>query len=221
MHARKAFLFHRNPNNGEIIPWQKRNGDFDVTMGAPDGAEVCELVGLYILHKVKADPRLKKLNFGLYRDDGLGIHPRLTTRELKQLHLDLKEVFTDMQLRITFENEKGTKTVNFLDITLDLVEDKHKPYKKPNDTSLYVHMKSNHPPTVLKQVPIGINQRLSNISSTEEDFKAAIPEYQKALQDAGYEHRLTKTERPSTGTQRKDRKRKIIWFNPPPPLIKL
>ena len=75
MHARKAFLFHRNPNNGEVIPWQKRNGDFDVTMGAPDGAEVCELVGLYILHKVKADPRLKKLNFGLYRDDGLGIHP--------------------------------------------------------------------------------------------------------------------------------------------------
>ena len=33
LHARKAFLFHRNPNNGEVIPWQKKNGDFDVTMG--------------------------------------------------------------------------------------------------------------------------------------------------------------------------------------------
>ena len=72
-------------------------------MGSPDGAEICEIVGLYILHRVKTDPRLKKLDFGLYRDDGLGVHPRLTTRELKQLHVDLREIFTDMNLKITLK----------------------------------------------------------------------------------------------------------------------
>ena len=41
MNARRSFLFH----NSE--PWiKKENSKFDVTMGAFDEAEVCELVGL-------------------------------------------------------------------------------------------------------------------------------------------------------------------------------
>ena len=46
MHSRKSLLF----NNTDI--WIKKNGDsdFNVTMGSFDGAELCELVGLYILH---------------------------------------------------------------------------------------------------------------------------------------------------------------------------
>ena len=44
-HARRSLLF----NNKE--PWCKKdhNNLFDVTMGAYDGAEVCELVGSYLL----------------------------------------------------------------------------------------------------------------------------------------------------------------------------
>ena len=44
MHCRKSLLF----NNTDT--WIKKEGDkdFDVTMGTFDGAEVCELVGLYI-----------------------------------------------------------------------------------------------------------------------------------------------------------------------------
>ena len=38
-------------------------------MGCFDGAEICELVGLFILHKLTAD--LGKEYVGLYRDDGL------------------------------------------------------------------------------------------------------------------------------------------------------
>ena len=40
-------------------------------MGSFDGAEVCELVGLYLLNKIK--PLLGSNNVGLYRDDGLAI----------------------------------------------------------------------------------------------------------------------------------------------------
>ena len=44
-HCRKSLLY----NNHE--PWKKKGIDscFDVTMGSYDGAEVCELVGIYLL----------------------------------------------------------------------------------------------------------------------------------------------------------------------------
>ena len=47
-HARKSVLF----NDGK--PWTKKDSNslFDVTMGSYDGAEICELVGLFILNKL-------------------------------------------------------------------------------------------------------------------------------------------------------------------------
>ena len=46
-HARKSLLFSNEK------PWMKRQGNlFDLTMGAYDGAEVCELVGIFILKKI-------------------------------------------------------------------------------------------------------------------------------------------------------------------------
>ena len=44
---------------------------FDVRMGSLDGAEVCEIVGLYLLDKVSV--LLSKDNAGLYRHDELGV----------------------------------------------------------------------------------------------------------------------------------------------------
>ena len=59
-------------------------------------------------------------------------------------------------------------------------------YSKPNNTLRYVNVKSNHPPAVIKNIPEGINKRLSEISLNEEIFKRAVPEYQKALNDGGH-----------------------------------
>ena len=50
---------------------EEKNNHFDVSMGANDGAEICELVGLYILTEIH-----KNIDFtsvGLYRDDGLAV----------------------------------------------------------------------------------------------------------------------------------------------------
>ena len=49
----------------------KKNGypDFDVTMGSFNSAELCELVGLYILQIL--GEKYGKHSRGLYRDDGL------------------------------------------------------------------------------------------------------------------------------------------------------
>ena len=64
-HCRKSLLY----NNHE--PWKKKETDscFDVTMGSYDGAEVCELVGIYLLSLLANI--IDKNNSGLYRLDGL------------------------------------------------------------------------------------------------------------------------------------------------------
>ena len=54
--------------DGEI--WTKKeNSDFDNAMGGYDSAEVCDLVGLYLLSKFDT----LDVEAGLYRDDGLAI----------------------------------------------------------------------------------------------------------------------------------------------------
>ena len=52
---------------------KKDSGLFDVTMGAYDGAEVCKLVGTFLLYKLSL-----KYNIGIYRDDGLAIFKNIS-----------------------------------------------------------------------------------------------------------------------------------------------
>ena len=67
LQAKQSLIF----NNGN--PWQKRNIGtlFDVTMGSFEGAETCELVGIYMLLQLKEIPC--GMETGLYRDDGLAV----------------------------------------------------------------------------------------------------------------------------------------------------
>ena len=195
----------------ENIAWTKKNGLFDVTMGAPDGAEICELVGLFILNEVKNE--FKMLDFGLYRDDGLAVHDKIGGRNMEKIRQGLHQLFKSFGLKITIE-PPNIKIVNFLDVKLNLTINTFCPYKKPNDTTMYVHTKSNHPPTVLKEIPKSINKRLSKISSTEREFNAAKDEYQKALNESGHKYKLT-YEKPKDKEKTKKSKRDIIWYNPP------
>ena len=61
----------------------------------------------------------------------------------------------------------------------------YKPYGKPNDETLYAHAKSNHPANILKQLPISIETRLSNLSSNSEIFHEASKHYQNILNQYG------------------------------------
>ena len=111
-HARKSLLF----SNGK--PWTKNNSSnlFDVTMGSYDGAEICELVGLFILKQL--GKTFGNKNIGLYRDDGLAIiknkSARLADKTRKELHM----IFEQFGLKITAE--ANLHAVNFLDVTFDL-----------------------------------------------------------------------------------------------------
>ena len=81
---------------------------------------------------------------------------------------------------------------------------------------------SNHPPNILRNIPIGINKRLSEISANQEVFDLAAPLYQAELDRCGYSHKL-KYIPPEDNHQanKKNKKNKnknknrITWFNPP------
>ena len=84
-----------------------------------------------------------------------------------------------MTYRITIEANKSI--VNFLDVPLDLHSGKHYPFTKEGNIPLYVHKKSNHPPSILKNIPDSINKRFSEISSDRNCFDNAKTVYQEAL----------------------------------------
>ena len=205
LHAKKTLLFHDN------TPWHKSKPPhlFDVTMGSYDGAETCELVGTYILSKVK---HLFNGEVGLYRDDGLAVLRNMSPSQSEKVAKELASAIKKHSLKITISH--GMKTVNFLDTTLDLQENIFRPYTKPNNTSCYVNKKSNHPPNITKTIPKSVNKRLSSISSNAHQFDKSKQPYQKALDQAGYKHTLTYETTQNRQTTR-TRNRNIIWFNPP------
>jgi hypothetical protein len=120
----------------------------DLTMGSFDGEEFesCELVGSYLLHLIttKHDGN----NFGLYRDDGLGAI-KATAREIE----------ISKMICIPFSPNTGSKSQ--LNVTLNLSTGKYQAYAKPNNTPLYVHKKSNHPPNIPRNIPLSVNKCLA------------------------------------------------------------
>ena len=82
-HARKSLLVD------EKDTWmEKQSGLFDVTMGAYDGAEVCELVGTYMLY-LKSEKYNKK-DFRLHYDDGLGAVKNKCGLETEKIKKNIK-----------------------------------------------------------------------------------------------------------------------------------
>ena len=154
--------------NGQT--WHKKNGTFDVAQGSYDGAEICEIIGIMVLHKLSQ--KFPEDNLGLYRDDGLGVtskHGHLASTMEKELH----GFFKVYKLKIS--TQINMKSTDFLDILLDLSTGKTSPYRKPNHTPSYVHRNSSHPPHILKQIPLMVQGRLSCLSSSENEFKNVSP----------------------------------------------
>ena len=205
-HCRKSLLYVNNE------PRKKKNTEscFDVTMGSYDGAEICELVGIYIQSKLAK--LTDKKNLGLYRDDGLILLKNTKGREVYQIRKKVIKIFKDVGLKI--EIKTNLKIVDFLDVTLNLSNGTYSPYNKPNDQLLYVHTSSNHPPQIINMLPKSFNERLSRNSSDPEIFDKAKIDYEKALKNSGYKSVNLTFKKPAE-KQSRTRSHKIIWFNPP------
>lgn len=204
-HARKSLLFD---DNGVWV--KKDNSLFDVTMGSFDGAEICELVGLYLLSQITR--HIDKQDIGLYRDDGLALLRNTNGPKAERLKKLLTKLFLDNNLKISIQ--ANLQIVDYLDVTFNLKDNTFRPFRKPNDKPLYINAKSNHPPLIIKQLPQMINKRISSLSSNQEIFNNTKTIYEDALKDSGYNSTLTFN--PDNKIQgRKNRSRQIIWFNPP------
>ena len=208
MHARKSLLFDCEE------PWVKKGDSpmFDVAMGSYDGAEICELVGLFILHRLNA--AYSNGNIGLYRDDGLAVFKSTNARALDKTRKDFAKCFAELGLKITAQS--NLKVVNYLDVTLDLSTGKYYPYRKPDNNPLYINVNSNHPPSIIKQLPKSISTRISSLSCNSEEFNKASTIYNDALKSSGYKEGISYTKsRGQNVGKGKNRPRSIIWFNPP------
>ena len=94
------------------------------------------------------------IDFGLYRDDGLGTYTNLSGPAGDKIRKQIIKLFKDNDLRITID--MNLNIVNFLDCTFDLSKNVFHPYKKENNQLLYINRESNHPPNIKKQLPIMI-----------------------------------------------------------------
>ena len=159
-HCRKSLLFEKD------TAWAKKGtaGNFDVTMGSYDGAEICELVGIYTLSTLGL--RIDKKDTGLYRDDGLIILRNCDGPTTDRIRKDIIRIFKQIGFKI--EIETNLKEVDFPDVTFDLRKETYRPYKKENDKLFYINTSSNHSRSIIKQIPTSVSHRLSDNSANKE-----------------------------------------------------
>ena len=77
------------------------------------------------------------------------------------------------------------KIVNYLDNTFNLNDGTYRPYQKPDYKTQYIHVQSNHPLNITKQIPKTIEKRLSQLSCNEETFNESAPFYEDKLHQSG------------------------------------
>ena len=154
-HARKSLLYYNDE------PWVKKGeSNFDVSMGAYDGAEVCELIGIFMLSLLSK--HINKNHIGLYRDDGLAILKNTSGPEAEKLKKKFQKLFKEKDLDIVIQC--NLKITNYLDITLNLNDGSYRPYRKPNEETNYIHINSDHPPSIIKEIPRLIEKRLNFVT---------------------------------------------------------
>ena len=73
--------------------------------------------------------------------------------------------------------ERNLKVVNYLDFISIVNDVSYRPYR--NDETHYIHIQSDHPPSITKHLPRSIAKRLSQISSLKDIFYETTPYYEQ------------------------------------------
>ena len=89
-------------------------------------------------------------NVGLYRNDELAVFKNVRGPASEKILKKLQFLC-------------NLKVVNYLDITFNLSDGFYQPYRKPNDETHYIHIKSDQPLSIIKKLPRSIVKRLSNL----------------------------------------------------------
>ena len=185
----------------------KWSGLFDVTVGAYDGAEVCELVPAYMFFLISK--KYNKKDFELYLDDRLGMVKNKTGPETEKIKKNIQKIFS-------YSYQCNMKIVNYLHGSLNLNNFNYKPYHKSDNKVLYIQKDSNYPPSILKQIPTSIEKIIFTLSSNETIFNKSKETYQKSLENSGYGQTLKyHSPNKNVNNSKRNRKLNVIWFNPP------
>ena len=115
-------------------------------MGCYHGAEVCELVSIYILNKLSNI--IDRDSNGLYRDYGLGIFESLSGAQIERRKKNIIKVFKESVLLIIVTT--NIISVDFLDVAFKLKTASYQLFRKPNNEPKYIDINSNHPPQIMK-----------------------------------------------------------------------
>ena len=113
------------------------------------------------------------------------------------------------QHHLNLEIKCNLKIIDYLDIMFDLATGLLKPYNKTNNIPWYVNAKSNHKPSIMKEIPKSASKCISSNSCNEQVFNAAVLFYNNILDKCGYSEKLT-SEKEQYTYERIKRGRNII-----------
>ncbi|GAB1597860.1 hypothetical protein Ahia01_000062700, partial [Argonauta hians] len=168
--------------------WTKADNPdcYDIPMGASDPAQVTDLVGLFLLKEINY--HFPRLQGGAYRDDFLFI-VNSTARNFENIKKEIHGFFNRQGLSVEIGIE--TRTINYLDSTLNLDELRCEPYHKPREKLSYISQSSNHTQHVKVALTNSIATRISGLSHDLDTFNRHADRYNRALQAAGYNTKIT------------------------------
>ena len=208
--CRRGILCYEGEN------WIRKDTEenFDVPMGGKDSAQISDIIGLYILDCLGRV--VTREHVGIYRDDGLMYIPNSNGPKTNQIHKKIQKVFDYIGFKV--EISSNIRSANFLDVTFNLADGRYKPFSKNTRDPLYINVNSNHPKHIIKQIPNSVNIRINSISSDRGTFDNSKQPYNRALLESGHPpNRQLKyiQEDNKLHKKKKNRTRKVVWYNPP------
>ena len=156
----------------------------------------------------KLSKKFDKDNIGLYRDDGLSVFKNYNGHLNDKVQKEMIDLFKQHHLNL--EIKCNLKIVDYLNLTTGLF----KPYYKTNNIPRYVNAKSNHSPSILKEIQKSVSKCISTNFCDKQVFNAVTLFYNDILYKCGNSEKPT-FEKEQHTHDRRNRGRNIIWYNPP------
>ena len=91
----------------------------------------------------------------MYRDNGVVVFKNKSGPESEKIEKSIQVIFQENELKITIQC--NLKIVGYLDVTFNLTDSSYHPFNKTNNEINYIHKQLNHPPSIIKQLPLSHN----------------------------------------------------------------
>ena len=104
----------------------------------------------------------------------MAIVRNLSSPETQRKRKAIIKLFKECGLNITIQN--NYKNINFLDVEMNLDTGSYQSYRKQDNMPVYINRKSNHNPTIIKEIPKARAKRMSDLFSSQSQCIQAYSE---------------------------------------------